>query len=111
MLEELASIVFPSRAKTATLTVQDRSDLIHLAIASHHKITGFVTAEDALVRASQQIEAAFGIKILHVKDLAETLRSATSAYSPLDIGFSDRDLRLAEITDRHSGAIRKRVDF
>lgn len=110
MLEQLACIVFPARAKTAKLTVQDRSDLIHLAIASHHKITAFVTAEDALVQASERIEAAFGITIVHVKYLAETLRSATSTSSPLDIGFSDRDLRLSEITDRHSGAIRNLVD-
>lgn len=109
MLKELAAIIFSARAKTG-LTVQDRSDLIHLAIASHHKIAAFVTAEDALVKASKQIESAFGIKIVHVKDLAETLRSATSASSPLDIGFSDRDLRLAEISDRHSAAIRKLVD-
>lgn len=47
---------------------------------------------------------------MHVKDLAETLRSAMSISSPLDIGFSDRDLCLAEITDRHSGAIRSLVD-
>lgn len=110
MLEELASIIFPARAKAGKLTVQDRSDLVHLAIASHHKIAAFVTAEDALVKASEHIEAAFRIKIVHVKDLAETLRSATSASSPLDIGFSDRDLRLAEITDKHSGAIRNLVD-
>lgn len=58
MLEELASIIFPERAKAGTLTVQDRSDLIHLAIAAHHKIAAFVTAEDALVQASGQIKAA-----------------------------------------------------
>lgn len=109
ILDQLAAIVFPGRAKTGALTVQDQSDLIHLAIAAHHKITAFVTAEDALVQASQQIETAFGIKVVHVKDLAETLRSATSTSSPLEIGFSDRDLRLAEITDRHSMAIHQLV--
>lgn len=105
ILDQLAAIVFPARAKAGTLTVQDRSDLIHLAIAAHHKITAFVTAEDALVQASQPIEAAFGVKVVHVKDLADTLRSATSSPSPLEIGFSDQDLRLAEITDRHLIAI------
>ncbi len=110
MLEQLAPMVFPARAKAGTLTVQDRSDLVHLAIAAHHKIAAFVTAEDALVQASQHIETAFGIKIVHVKDLADTLRSATSTSSPLEIGFSDRDLQLAEITERHSTAIRDLVN-
>ncbi|HEY1657134.1 MAG TPA: GNAT family N-acetyltransferase [Candidatus Sulfotelmatobacter sp.] len=110
IIGELAAIVFPVRAGAETLTVQDRSDLIHLAIAAHHKIAAFVTAEDALVRASQAIEARFGIRTLHVKDLAETLKSATSVSSPLDIGFSDRDLRLSDVTATHSIAIRGLAD-
>lgn len=105
LIEQLAAIVFPARATTGTLTVQDRSDLLHLAIAAHHKITAFVTAEDALVQASQQVEATLGVKVVHVQDLAQVLRSATSAPSPLEIGFSDRDLRLAEVTERHVSAI------
>ncbi len=105
IVERLAAMVFPTRAASNSLTVQDRSDLVHLAIAAHHKIAAFVTAEDAMVRASQQIEAAFGIKVVHVKDLAETLRSATDNSSPLEIGFSDGDLTLAEVEDRHQQAI------
>lgn len=110
LIEELAAIVFPTRAAAKALTNQDRSDLIHLAIAAHHKIAAFVTAEDALVLVSQVIQARFGIRILHVKDLAQTLRSATTVSSPLDIGFSDRDLRLSEVTANQAGAIRKLVD-
>jgi hypothetical protein len=110
IIQELARIVFPVRAAAAALTIQDRSDLVHLAIAAHHKIAAFVTAEDALVHASRAIEARFGIRILHVKDLAETLKSATSVSSPLDIGFSDRDLRLSDVTASHSSAIRSLVD-
>jgi GNAT superfamily N-acetyltransferase/predicted nucleic acid-binding protein len=110
LIEQLASVVFPTHAAAKTLTSQDRSDLIHLAIAAHHKIAAFVTAEDALVRASRAIEAKFGIRILHVKDLAETLRSATRVSSPLDIGFSDRDLRLSDVTASQAMVIRVLVD-
>lgn len=110
IIGELAAIIFPVRAGAGTLTVQDRSDLIHLAIAAHHKIAAFVTAEDALVLASQAIETRFGIRTLHVKDLAETLKSATSVSSPLDIGFSGRDLRLSDVTATHTIAIRGLAD-
>ena len=110
IIDELAEIVFPARATAGTLTVQDKSDLTHLAIAAHHKITAFVTAEDSLVRASHAIETRFGIRVLHVKDLAETLKSTTSVSSPLDIGFSDRDLRLSDVTAKHVTAIRNLAD-
>jgi ribosomal protein S18 acetylase RimI-like enzyme len=110
LINQIAAIVFPARAAAGTLTVQDKSDLTHLAIAAHHKITGFVTAEDALVRACQAIESRFGIRVLHVKDLAETLKSTTSVSSPLDIGFSDRDLRLSDVTAKHVNAIQNLPD-
>jgi len=109
IIGELAAIIFPVKATAGTLTVQDKSDLIHLAIAAHHKIAAFVTAEDALVRSSQAIETRFGIRTLHVKDLAETLKLATSVSPPLDIGFSDRDLRLSDVTESHATAIRALV--
>ncbi|MHB1698579.1 MAG: GNAT family N-acetyltransferase [Acidobacteriaceae bacterium] len=110
LIDELAALTFPARAAAGTLTVQDKSDLTHLAIAAHHKITAFVTAEDALVRASSAIETRFGIRVLHVKDLAETIKSTTSVSSPLDIGFSDHDLRLSDVTAKHAAAIRILVD-
>lgn len=110
MVDELAAIVFPGRAVAGTLTAQDRSDLVHLVIAAHHKITGFVTAEDALVDASQKIEMQFGIRVLHVRDLAEALKNAISGSSPLSIGFSDRDLRLSEVNASHVAAIRRLTD-
>jgi ribosomal protein S18 acetylase RimI-like enzyme len=110
LIKELAILVFPERAAAGTLTVQDRSDLAHLAIAAHHKVTGFVTAEDALVRAANAIETKFGIRTLHVRDIAEALKSAKTVTSPLDIGFSERDLRMSEITETHLSAIRVLTD-
>ncbi len=105
LIQELAMIVFPERAAAKILTAQDRSDLSHIVIAAHHKLTGFITAEDALVRASAAIEEKLGLKIVHVKDLAEALQAATKAASPLDLGFSDKDLRMTEISAEHSPAI------
>jgi GNAT superfamily N-acetyltransferase len=110
IIDRLAAIVFPDRAATGNLSAQDRSDLNHLAIAAHHKIAGFVTAEDALVNASQTIETQFGVRIVHVRDLAQTLKDATKVSSPLDVGFADRDLCLSEVSATHASAIRKLAD-
>jgi hypothetical protein len=109
-INELAAIVFPERAAAGKLSPQDRSDLIHLAIAAHHKISGFVTAEDALVRASQTLETQFGVRIVHVRDLANTLKDASNSSSPLDIGFADRDLCLSEVSLVHVTAINSLAD-
>jgi ribosomal protein S18 acetylase RimI-like enzyme len=110
LINELATLVFPERAGVGALTVQDRSDLAHLAIAAHHKVTGFVTAEDALVRAADTIEAKFGIRTVHVRDIAEALKAAKTRASPLDIGFLERDLRMSEMTEAHLSAIKALTD-
>jgi GNAT superfamily N-acetyltransferase len=110
LMNELAAIVFPERASAGKLSAQDRSDLIHVAIAAHHKIAGFVTAEDALVKSSQTIETQFGVRIVHVRDLAEILNNTTNVSSPLDIGFADRDLCLSEINSGHASAIKGLAD-
>ena len=104
---ELARIVFPLRASEGRLTVQDRSDLIHLAIAAHHSITAFVTAEEALVNAGAAIDQLFGVRVVHVRDLANLLKDVTVVASPLEIGFADADLRLSEVESSHIADIRK----
>lgn len=110
VIGQLAAIVFPDRAARGKLSAQDRSDLHHLGIAAHHKIAGFVTAEDALVNVSQIIEAQFGLRVVHVRDLAQSLKHATSVSSPLDIGFADRDLCLSEVNSTDAPKIRSLVD-
>jgi L-amino acid N-acyltransferase YncA len=110
VLKELAAIVFPRRAAAGSLTPQDRSDLIHLAIAAHHKVTGFVTAEDALVDASSILEDKFGIRVVHVRNLAELLRNSSAIQSPLEIGFSEADLRLSEVDGTNVASIETLAD-
>lgn len=110
IIDGLAVIVFPERAAQGRLTAQDRSDLTHLAIAAHHRIAGFVTAEDALVSAGPAIENQFGIRVVHVRDLAELLKNATVTSSPLEIGFADTDLRISEVDASHIEGIRKLAD-
>ena len=105
VLKELAAIVFSRRAVAGTLTPQDKSDLIHLAIAAHHKVTGFVTAEDALVDASPVLEDKFGIRVVHVRDLAELLRNSATVQSPLEIGFSEANLRLSEVDATNAASV------
>ena len=105
ILNELANIVFPGKASTGKMTAQDTSDLAHLAIAAHHKVAGFVTAEDALVNASPAIEGRFGVRVTHVRDLAGLLKSAMETPSPLEIGFADMDLRLSAVDDSHARGV------
>jgi predicted nucleic acid-binding protein len=96
---ELAGIVFPQRAANGSLSVQDNSDLIHLATAIHHSASGFVTAENALVAVADAVETSYGIRVIHVEQFAQILRGTKRRIMTIDSRFAGRELRLSELTD------------
>lgn len=63
-MAELAPIVFPDRARDGKLTIQDRSDLMHLVAAIHECAAGFVTSEKAILRAAKPLHSQYGLDIV-----------------------------------------------
>src|SRR6266446_4180452 len=55
VIAELRSIVFPETGRSARRHANDESDLIHLAVCIHHKVSGFITRESAILRGSRQL--------------------------------------------------------
>jgi ribosomal protein S18 acetylase RimI-like enzyme len=68
---QLAGIIFPERDAQGILTVQDKSDLRHIATAIHHRIAGFITSEKAILRAHDHLQSKFGLDVLGVSDFAD----------------------------------------
>jgi predicted nucleic acid-binding protein/ribosomal protein S18 acetylase RimI-like enzyme len=66
----LAPVVFPERARKNALSVQDISDLHHIAIAIFHRAGGFVTSEKAVLRARNELRSQFGIDVLSLRELS-----------------------------------------
>jgi predicted GNAT superfamily acetyltransferase len=99
LVSELGGLIFPQRAKDGTCSVQDNSDLIHLATAIHHSAMGFVTAENALVTAANVIESHYGVKIVHVEHFAHLLQGTKRRIAAIDSRFAGKDLRISELTN------------
>lgn len=74
IIDKIAPLVFPTKRASA-LSVQDRSDLIHLAIAIHHGANGFVTGEKAILKASNSIYGLYGVEVIHVESLSAALKT------------------------------------
>jgi GNAT superfamily N-acetyltransferase/predicted nucleic acid-binding protein len=70
---ELASIVFPDRSRRRQLQPRDYSDLKHLATAIHHRAAGFITSENAILRANARIRERFLLEVVAPIELAEAL--------------------------------------
>ncbi len=68
-LVELKALVFPDRPNADVQGTQDRSDLVHLAYCIHHRATGFITRDKAILSASAQIQEDYLLEVLSPSDL------------------------------------------
>jgi GNAT superfamily N-acetyltransferase len=64
LLDELAALIFPGKRVTAQLSVNDLSDLRHVATAIQHDLAGLVTSDGALLNAAPKIKAAYGVDVV-----------------------------------------------
>lgn len=64
LIEMLGTIVFPDRAQDKNYSDNDLSDLTHIATAIHHRLTGFITSDEAILAVAKQIDQMFGIHVI-----------------------------------------------
>lgn len=64
LFSELASLIFPAQFRNGQLSVNDKSDLTHLATVIKLKLSGFITSEVAIVQASDVLLETYGIQVL-----------------------------------------------
>jgi len=73
LIQKLGKIIFPEKLQLMRLTVQDQSDLRHLATAVFHKVDGFVTSEKAILVASGRIKEEFDLDIASIADINDQI--------------------------------------
>jgi GNAT superfamily N-acetyltransferase len=61
VFKDLAAIVFPAKQE---LSANDKSDLLHIATAVQHGLSGLITRDEALLSAGKKIQDAYGVSIL-----------------------------------------------
>jgi len=83
LISELKAIVFPYRSDTKVRWPQSRSDLVHLAYCLHHRVTGFITREKAILSASAQLQEAYLLEVLSPADLMQSAGIIYGAQSRL----------------------------
>lgn len=94
--EKLAGIIFPERSQQGILTTQDISDLRHLATTIHHKITGFITSENAILRARDFLQSEYELEVLGVSDFADAMAASDNAFS-MEMAARTEDTELSSV--------------
>jgi GNAT superfamily N-acetyltransferase/predicted nucleic acid-binding protein len=103
---ELSMLVFPERARRGELRDRDRSDLLHLITAIHHKANGFVTSEQGILRRRAALRANYGIDVIGVTELAELVApDSCPPNADLAAAAPDRDIRISQLDEAHRAGV------
>ena len=81
-LKDLAKIVFPNQARDGKLSVQDKSDIKHLATAIHHGVSGFITGEKAILRAGEELWQQYRLEVIAPHEFlsAQSVENSASIF-------------------------------
>ena len=77
-----ADVVFPERNATQSLTKADRADLRHLAHAASAAIDGFITSDEAILRARDTLLSRFGLDVLGLSEFTQMLDEPSDDPQP-----------------------------
>jgi len=70
---ELATLVFPGKARQKRLRPRDNSDLLHLATAAYNSAAGFITSDNEILKRQAVLWNKFRVNVVGVSEFAESL--------------------------------------
>ncbi|NCP24632.1 MAG: GNAT family N-acetyltransferase [Erythrobacter sp.] len=118
--EELLPIVFPEKARQTTLKANDEADLRHLATAIEENVVGFITSDEAILRAADKLNARYNLIILSPSTFGQGfeaefgarprpfIHTASSTLEPTSFEERDREATEQLLRDYHLSDIRIR---
>ena len=71
LLSHLQSIVFPTQSQSGEGAKRMYSDLTHLAYCIHHRATGFVSRDKAMLAAGARLKRDYDLEVIHPADVVQ----------------------------------------
>jgi GNAT superfamily N-acetyltransferase/predicted nucleic acid-binding protein len=99
MLPEMEAIVFPRGSSGEKHRSQIISDLVHLVYCSHHRATGFITRDKAILAASERLQEEYHLEILSPADLMKSAEDLHDASCHLYAQLGTESVSIAPATE------------
>lgn len=109
---DLSPVVFPDKHKNNKITVQDKSDLIHLATAIENRVSGFITSEKKILAASDYLRVKYRLDVISLYELKGLVEDVPMPQSRNKRPFISSGLRTEllpsfSLTDSVKSAMRR----
>jgi GNAT superfamily N-acetyltransferase len=105
LINDLAAIIFPEKAKKGAFSANDRSDLRHVATVIQYKLAGLITNDHAILSAAHAIEKKYSVEIVSPTAFSST-EDAASTNDAFETN-ADVTLSLRDATTVDEPEIRK----
>ncbi len=99
---ELRKIIFPDRSLSGKKSINDSSDLNHIAHCVVNNVSGYITRERSILKCSQTIYNNYGLKILSPQELLEPEDNAVPRKFHTSIGSDSIAIKRYSIENEES---------
>ena len=87
-------------------TRNDESDLTHLASSIHHRASGFITSDAAILRNAKRIYKRFGLQVVSPSDLVDSFEPDGSAnQTPISVLSVNREIQVSNLNDQNRTSV------
>lgn len=105
LLPELQSIVFPVQTPTGRRADRVHSDLTHLAYCVHHRATGFVTRDGAILGVASKLKQKYNLEIVSPADLVQPSQSQPTLMTSVLAWVGRKEVSVAVASESERGEV------
>lgn len=107
IMSELMPIVFGNISVSGKKDIQRRSDIAHLAYCVHHRATGFITRDRAILAANKQIQDNYYLEVLSPTDLIKPHRPHIRLKNLVNASLDGSEILIRKISERQRESIER----
>jgi GNAT superfamily N-acetyltransferase/predicted nucleic acid-binding protein len=107
LMLELEPLIFPGSLPSGRQKVQSISDLTHLAYCIHHRTTGFITREKAILAANAKLQERYLLEVLSPADLVQVVTPQSRAGNPVNVYLGNESVYIAPTTEAQRNEVER----
>ena len=101
LVDELRTVLWPGAPKTGKGTINDASDLSHLASCIHHGAYGFLTRDSAILRRATALYQKYRLRVVSPADFCDLFDDVVGQQDPQWAIVDQQEIKIADLDERN----------
>lgn len=110
LIAGLGALIFPDAMRSSKRQLNDGSDLLHLATCIHHRTSGFITREKAILRNADALQRLYGLEVMSIDDIVQGENETSVAPLQLAADVGGETVIVTLMMENHRPAVQRFLD-